>query len=140
MNKELEAFERVKESLLHAVGGNGYPHYINYANSAEPAEEDLDTIETALKKAEAIDKCHLVAIPRMSNKTSIADECVFLQTVLKIIIIKEVNVQNFKNACATMSYEQYLFMWKDGCFMGIRLTSKIMLTQEEYDLLKEVLL
>lgn len=59
---------------------------------------------------------------------------------LEIIKEKQVNVQNFKNACLTMSYEQYLFMWKDGCFMGIMLTSKTMLTQEEFDLLKEVLL
>ena len=59
---------------------------------------------------------------------------------LEIIKEKEVNVQNFKNACLTMSYEQYLFMWKDGCFMGIMLTSKTMLIKEEYELLKEVLL
>lgn len=58
----------------------------------------------------------------------------------EIIKEKEVNVQNFKNACSTMSYEQYLFMWTEGCFMGIMMTSKTMLTQEEYDLLKEVLL
>lgn len=58
----------------------------------------------------------------------------------KIINEKEVNVQNFKNACSTMSYEQYLFMWKEGCFMGIMMTSKTMLNQEEYELLKEVLL
>lgn len=59
---------------------------------------------------------------------------------LEIIKNKEVNVQNFKVNCSTMSYKQYLFMWKDIRFIGFMLTSKAMLTKKEYKLLKEVLL
>ena len=53
-NKELllEAFTRVKESLFNAVGGDGYPHYKNYSNSVEPAEQDLSIIEIALNDFE----------------------------------------------------------------------------------------
>ncbi len=57
-----------------------------------------------------------------------------------IIKEKKVNVENFVHMCSKMSYEQYKFMWEEACFMGIKMTSKEFLTQEEFDLLKEALL
>lgn len=57
-------------------------------------------------------------------------------TALEIIQEKDVNLYYFKSACATMNYEQYLSMWNTGYFVGIQMTSKTMLTQEEYELLK----
>jgi len=57
----------------------------------------------------------------------------------EIIKEKKVNVENFVNTCFKMSYEQYKFMWEEGCFMGVKMTSKEYLTQEEFNLLKEVL-
>lgn len=58
----------------------------------------------------------------------------------EIIKEKKVNVGDFVNTCSRMSYEQYKFMWKEGCFMGVKMTSKEFLAEEEYYLLKEVLL
>lgn len=44
-----------------------------------------DIIEPALESYEQIKKCHLIAIPRMSNKTSIVDELMYLQEVIRVM-------------------------------------------------------
>ena len=55
MNKEtFDAFQRVKESLIAAMGGFGYPHYRQYSDSVLPATQDLDLIEKSLKALEII--------------------------------------------------------------------------------------
>ena len=78
------------------------------------------------------------------NELYAIDESKVLEIVKKaqafdIIKEKKVNVENFINTCSKMSYKQYKFMWNDGCFMGINMTSKEFLAEEEYDLLQEVL-
>lgn len=126
MNKNLEALERIKYKLS-STKANGY-------------WEDLDIIGNALNKLETLEEGFRGLT---DTDKDLVQERIRNQKKLKALQIikeKQVNVQNFKSTCSTMSYEQYLFMWQEGCFMGIMLTSKTMLIQEEYDLLKEVLL
>lgn len=63
-----------------------------------------------------------------------------IKKAFEIIKEKKVNVESFVNTCSKMPYKQYKFMWEEGCFMGVKMTSKEFLAKEEYDLLKEVLL
>ena len=129
MNKALEAFYKIKAGYICGQGA------INEYALRENERESLDLVEATLKKAEAIDKCHLVAIPRMSNKTSIADECVFLQVVIKIIIKKDVEMGLLKSILHadknlhTASYYNSHFV-----------AEYRHLTQEEFDMITGVLM
>lgn len=74
MSKELtplQAFENIIVDLT--------PHLKN-ANT-----EEIKIVETTLKNYEQIKKCHLVAIPRMSNKTNIVDELFYLQEAIRVM-------------------------------------------------------
>lgn len=67
----LEALEYLKE--------NKRKHWLDDDKSTEC----LDTIETELKRLEEIGNSHLVAIPRMSGKTSPAEEVIYLRIKLE---------------------------------------------------------
>jgi hypothetical protein len=71
MSKELtplQALNKIGEKWT-VCWNNGLGH----SNQIKELD-NYKIIETALKNYEQIKKCHLVAIPRMSNKTSIVDE------------------------------------------------------------------
>lgn len=106
------------------------------------SNEELDTIK---KLYAGTIKVIESALKDYEKKTKLAKEYADVNNVAKrlksfeIIKEKEVNVYYFKNACATMSYKQYFSMWNADCFVGIQMTSKTMLAQEEFDFLKEIL-
>lgn len=77
MSKELEALKNIKQD---------YCKYRMCPQSVDACKMcDIGIIETALKNYEQIKKCHLVAIPRMSNKTSVVDELLSLQEAIRVM-------------------------------------------------------
>ena len=94
MSKEptaLEALEKVCNK------GCDFCDLYNYEHNKNCKEEmggcancifcgkEHNIIESELKNYEQIKKCHLVAIPRMSNKTSIVDELLSLQEAIRVM-------------------------------------------------------
>lgn len=74
MSKELTPLEALAKLKQNDIDDTRLLNYQLY-----------DIIEPALERYEQIKKCHLVAIPRMSNKTSIVDELMHLQEAIRIM-------------------------------------------------------
>ncbi len=74
MSKELTPLEALAKLKQNDIDDTRLLNYQLY-----------DIIEPALESYEQIKKCHLVAIPRMSNKTSIVDELLSLQEAIRVM-------------------------------------------------------
>lgn len=127
MNKELEAFNRVSESLLHAVGGIGNAHYIDYSNSVEPAKEDLDIIETALKRLEFFDKVEELPTPNIINNSDGSYE---FDGVDELLLVSKNEWEKQLKALEIIKEKKWLVEDILNAFNG---------EKGKYDLLKEVL-
>ena len=119
MNKELTPLEALSD--LRKDAKNHIPYHTEYLN------ERLDIIETALKDYEELKKLKLLPYPKINDEEYRRSVIKRLQTV-EIIKEKDVNIQDLK---VSYSFNEY------NTFKG---NEYKYLTQEEYDLLKEVLL
>ena len=128
MSKGLEALERMKH---HCAVSQEYFY--------EHFGEDLDIVETELKRYSKIEElCGQTifdkdCINEIIEKT--VDECLINENKLKALeIIKEkrVDVNDLLNFVSLEAYNEYVCACDDN--------DKRTLTQEEYDLLKEILL
>ena len=130
--KALDAWKTIKRDALYHVQS---AHMVGFIRQEEIQKEKkrISIIEKELKDIQEIKtKKYLVAIPRMTNKTSIVDELLTLQTAIKIIKEKQVDMRIFIASAILAEHETpdaYNFTISDV---------KRHLTQEEYDLLKEV--
>lgn len=117
MSKELEALERIKKLLEDKYG------LLIYV-------DDFDIIEKALKKLEQAENCVF------TSKEDVKKE----HQALEIIKEKEANVGYLKYHFekGNGGYREYKRVMNTSC-LDYYPTSK-MLTKEDYDLLKEVLL
>ena len=120
----LEALERIKNTQVKNATSP-----FDYVYIKDERKHELDIIETALKRLESVDKVGEMFCCDVDKKLK----------ALEIIKEKEINIQTFKKWIIDRdwSYEDYLTEIGD-----INVTdyyfSKIPLTQEEFDLLKEV--
>lgn len=110
MTKELEAFEEIKKYLVNLKF-----HFL---------EEELDTIETALKNYQKLSKDYSIVV---DEKIELAVMCAKEHEALRIIVEKDVNLADIR-CCATV--EQY----------NVKENGNIPLTRKEFNLLKEVTL
>ena len=129
MSKELEAFERIKNHTLSYAGDI----YKTFTDSREKQVQDLDIIETTLKEYDGAKK-HIEALNKEIIENSIKS---IKLKVLEIIKEKRVDACYFMNCRTLEEYNDdvlasYAYEENDA--------EQRMLTQEEYDLLKEVLL
>lgn len=107
MNKGLEALEK----LVDRLAIKKYDESGNLIYWKSTADNEFHIIETELKRLEKYDNSHLVVLPRMSGKNSLADDYMKACEILRIIKEKECLFKGLQN-----------------------------LTQAEFDLLKEELL
>lgn len=120
MRKALKSFEIIKKMYIYFVK--------NYRD-LEPKlmiceKEDFDNVENALKEYEGA-KNHIEALHKER-----VDNAIKLKA-LEIIKEKKVDVFRFDNLCILQNMPLFVF--------NNQLSEKYQLTQEEYDLLKEVL-
>lgn len=151
MSKELEAFERIKKHTLSYTGDT----YKTSTDSREKQAEDLGIIERALERLEGYENHTTFTIVNQIN--ALRDENEELRKRLneiyesreryhldqkklkafEIIIKKDVNIKALKAWHKTykgkLSFQEYLDILED-CDLGETLI------QEEFDILKEVLL
>lgn len=124
MNKELDRLEHLRIGIQY-INQDKSPAFISQY------EEDIDIIEKALKRQEELDS--LYTLTNHNGKFYvIIDKAEFNQMskqlkALEIIKEKNVNVPKLRNSS---NLEEYNRCFRDKC----------LLTQEEYELLKEVLL
>lgn len=118
MTKELEALKDLREDAKHHLD-----HHIKYLN------ERLDIIENALKRLETLEE----------EKQSFDRQLEKKLKVLEIIKKKEVNVFMLTWYFTYSSYDKYVNDFENVDY-NMPVLSNEQLTQEEYDLLKEVLL
>lgn len=141
MTKELEALERINQKFVQK----------EWNNKPRETEKDFDTIETALKELIEYKKVFEKLNLDISDSVDLENWIKLAQfhyenknkklKALEIIKEKEVNVHNFKEIIIKhkWNYEQYVDEENDPNTSGHQFAYKL-LTQEEYDLLKEVLL
>lgn len=126
MSKELtplKALERLKKLEFGYVDGNGTPKTMSLFGLKE-----FDIIETALKRQDSIE---ITAIDIEQDNKELCKENKKLKRVLEIIKKKDVSMYWLRNSKSVDEYNNFILTDK-------RQYQK--LTQEEYDLLKEVLL
>lgn len=125
MSKELEAFETVKMEIIASKGEDFQLEF------DEELYQSLEIIETALKRLESIEDTRFIILGgRCSGKTQKVYTLLKLKA-FEIIKEKRVNVNQFFKHCSNNDKWGYN---KTVC------DKKRQLTQEEYDLLKKVLL
>ncbi len=142
MSKELEAFERIKNHTLSYVGDT----YKTLTDSREMQVEDLDIIETALKNYEELTNKPVILYGK--TQALIDAICKAHKEVKVITIIDEKKIRAFDiikkkrvnvlELCTCANYETYLAFFNKWNWYGEY--DEYILTQEEYDLLREVLL
>lgn len=114
MNKELEAFYKIKAKLIKTEGNTTYGSIIDLTN--------LDTIETALKRLERIDNQPFInGIKEIVPADKISKQLKALETIKEIMSIEE---EDFFYDKETDTY----------FFVGFKVS------KEQYDLLRKVLL
>ena len=121
MSKELKALKRIKKM---------YEYFVKENRDLEPKlmiceKEDFKIIENALKENERLKTSYLRNLLNEESKEYIYKKLV----ALEIIVNKEVNVGDFVRCKSVEDYNDYC------CY-----NEKEQLTQEEFDLLQEVLL
>lgn len=129
MSKELEAFERIKNHTLSYTGG----FYKTLTDSREKEIEDLDIIESALKRNIELEK-ELCFVKTMEDLTIEAIKDKKLKA-LEIIKNKVVDMDLLFHSDILQDYNEQVPQYVFGSEMDIDRC----LTQEEFDLLKEVL-
>ena len=125
MSNELTPLEALKNIEKRIYG--------EIPETTDIVDDDLYIIEAALKERET---------PTETFEQFVGEPSEVIYSKLKafdIIKKREVNVQSFKDTCLDMSYDTYKYMFSEGHFMGIMMTSLSMLSKEEFELLKKML-
>ena len=121
MSKELQALERIKSHYKDKV--------------CIDVLDDFDIIETSLKENETLKECYKNELNNTAYYNNLALK---YKRALEIIKNKKINVGSFIQ-CSNEPYEEYKESWKfwhKGSFKNL---VDELLTQEEYELLKEIL-
>ena len=126
MNKELTPLEVFNNLVERLVGGE---HDIDLLKATD---KEYLFIKTALKRLALFDDENVVAYLSRSDEKKLR--------ALEIIKEKNVNIGSFIKCCSNIDYEKYINGWGNWNKDILYNLSKNPLTQEEFNLLKEVLL
>ena len=143
MSKELEALKKIARLPMKEQYKSDYKGGMTYCTVADNCGKEIKTIENALNEVRfckhIINKiCEYLGLDMKSHRDLIETENEILNTfityerklkALEIIVNKEVNVGDFVRCKSVEDYNDYC------CY-----NEKEQLTQEEFDLLQEVLL
>ena len=155
MNKEFKALEKIANLPMTEQYKSDYKGGMTNCIVADNCGKEIKIIETALKRLEEIDNKPKVILGRTHGQTkSMIDYVCQNWKEVKITnlddekklkafeIIKKKNITPYEDVLQNGGYEDYL-MFRNLCKQDLEeneiLASKL-LTKEEYELLKEVLL
>ena len=129
MTKELTPLE-----ALHDLMNNPYYIALGRVQGKAQFNKDIQIIEAALKREDSIE---ITAIEIEQDNKELCKENKKLKRVLEIIKKQKcIHILALKSSVDQGAYNQFILPLNR--YLGIKLFDK--LTQEEYDLLKEVLL